>query len=68
METRERLATCADCWIPSGPIPPKPLNTKIVTRWLEKDVFPRIGRDPISKFTGPMLLDVLKKVEQRGFN
>lgn len=45
-----------------------PLNSKIVTRRLEKDVFPRIGHEPIAKLTGPALLDVLKKIEARGFN
>jgi integrase len=55
-------------WIANRSRKWKPLNTRIVTRRLEKDIFPRIGREPISRLTGPVLLDVLKKVEQRGFN
>ncbi|HXQ31330.1 MAG TPA: integrase arm-type DNA-binding domain-containing protein [Steroidobacteraceae bacterium] len=38
---------------------------KVIGR-LEKDVFPEIGRDPISKLTGPKLLEVLRVVEKRG--
>lgn len=41
-------------------------NTKIVTRRLEADVFPRIGSEPIAALTGPRLLDVLRKIEARG--
>lgn len=41
-------------------------NADIVIRRLEKDVFPKIGGDPISKLTGPKLLEVLRAVEGRG--
>lgn len=41
-------------------------NASKVLGRLEKDVFPRIGGDPISKLTGPKLLDVLRAVEERG--
>jgi integrase len=33
---------------------------------LEKDVFPLIGKTPISEIDAPIMLDVLRQVEQRG--
>lgn len=33
---------------------------------LEKDVFPLIGRYPISTVTAPVMLDVLRQIEKRG--
>lgn len=33
---------------------------------LEKDVFPLIGKRPISEIDAPLMLDVLRRVEQRG--
>jgi integrase len=41
-------------------------HAKIVIRRLEKDVFPAIGREPVSKLTGPALSAMLAKVEERG--
>jgi integrase len=41
------------------------------TRWLErmeKDLFPRIGREPLSSITAPQILLVLRAVEARGAN
>jgi len=38
---------------------------KIMARF-EADVFPWIGAKPISEITGPILLDVLRKIEARG--
>ena len=38
-------------------------SEKILGR-LEKHVFPEIGSDPISKLSGPRLLEVLRKVEE----
>jgi integrase len=38
-------------------------------RWIEglvKDVFPYIGRMPIANITAPVVLDTLRRVEQRG--
>ena len=40
-------------------------SEKILGR-LEKHVFPEIGSDPISKLSGPRLLEVLRKVEDTG--
>jgi len=37
-----------------------------VLRRLERDVFPRIGRRPISQIKAPEVLDVLRRVEERG--
>lgn len=35
---------------------------------LEADVFPLIGADPIDEITAPMVLDVIRRIEQRGAN
>lgn len=39
-----------------------------VLKRLESDVFPEIGKLPVSKIKAPMLLALSKKVEQRGAN
>jgi integrase len=39
--------------------------TKILSR-LERDAFPWLGASPISDITGPMILETLRRVEQRG--
>jgi integrase len=39
-----------------------------ILRRLEADVFPVIGRRPIAELEPPELLDMLRKVEQRGVN
>ena len=41
-------------------------HAKRVKRSLEKDVFPYIGTLPIGKIDAPTILDVLRKVENRG--
>jgi integrase len=41
-------------------------NADKVLGRLENDVFPEIGSDPIAKLTGPRLLEVLRKIEERG--
>jgi integrase len=41
-------------------------NAEKVIGRLKKDVFPEIGSDPIGTLTGPALLKVLRKVEERG--
>ncbi|MES2192170.1 MAG: integrase arm-type DNA-binding domain-containing protein [Pseudomonadota bacterium] len=43
-----------------------PRHAGYVMRRLEADVFPRIGRVPISKISAPMLLDMAKSIEARG--
>lgn len=40
--------------------------TDFVMRRLEVDLFPAMGRRPISEIDGPELLDVLRSVERRG--
>lgn len=35
---------------------------------LERDVFPKIGRDPVRDITVPMVLAVLRPIEERGSN
>ena len=37
-----------------------------VLRVLEKDLFPSLGKHPISQITAPQLLDTLRKIEERG--
>jgi integrase len=39
--------------------------TKILSR-LERDAFPWLGSSPIADITGPMILETLRRVEQRG--
>jgi integrase len=41
-------------------------HTKRVTRSLEKDLFPYIGKQPIADITPPELLMALRRVESRG--
>ncbi|MGL4686410.1 MAG: tyrosine-type recombinase/integrase [Commensalibacter sp.] len=41
-------------------------HAKNVLDSLEKDVFPFLGQKPIHEITAPMVLSVLKKVEERG--
>ncbi|TVV75582.1 tyrosine-type recombinase/integrase [Sphingomonas solaris] len=38
----------------------------LVLRALDRDVFPEIGALPIADVTGPMVLDMLRKIEKRG--
>ena len=56
--TREWFETRKDEWAPS-------YGQKIMRR-MEVDVFPFIGAKPVAEITAPMLLDVLRKVENRG--
>lgn len=39
-----------------------------ILRWLEKDIFPWIGKRSISDITAPELLTVLRRIETRGVN
>ncbi|HEX2752817.1 MAG TPA: integrase arm-type DNA-binding domain-containing protein, partial [Alphaproteobacteria bacterium] len=41
-------------------------NTEKVSRRLERDLFPWIGKRPITDITAPELLKVLRKIEERG--
>lgn len=44
-------------------------SKQYATRWIErmeKDLFPWIGRLPITSITAPVLLDALRRVERRG--
>ncbi|MBN2644615.1 MAG: integrase arm-type DNA-binding domain-containing protein [Desulfuromonadaceae bacterium] len=41
-------------------------NTNTVTRRLETNVFPWLGKRPISEITAPELLEVLRRIEERG--
>jgi len=41
-------------------------TVKRVTRWLEGDAFPWIGRRPIGMLTAPEILQVVERVEKRG--
>lgn len=43
-----------------------PRHASYTMRRLEADVFPIIGRKPITELTAPMLLTVIKKIESRG--
>lgn len=41
-------------------------NTNTVTRRLETNIFPWLGKRPISEITAPELLQVLRRIEERG--
>lgn len=41
-------------------------TAKDVLNRLEKDVFPLIGKRPIAEIDGPILVDMLKRIEMRG--
>ncbi len=41
-------------------------NTETVTRHLENNVFPWVGKRPIAEITAPELLTVLRRMESRG--
>jgi integrase len=41
-------------------------HAKKVWHYLEVDIFPHIGDEPIAQITTPQLLDVLRRVEKRG--
>lgn len=43
-----------------------PANTEIVTRLLAVNVFPWVGKKPITEVKAPELLNVLRKMEDRG--
>ena len=55
---REWHAKKAETWAPG--------HVERVLRRLVLYVFPRIGGDPIASVTGPQLLDVLQRIEERG--
>ena len=44
----------------------KPTHAKHVLRTLENDVFPAIGKLPISQITSPQIVALLRKIESRG--
>ena len=41
-------------------------NASKVVRMFERDIFPWIGKTPISDLTAPELLEVLRRIEERG--
>ena len=45
-------------WVPS--------HANRIIRRLERDIFPWIGGSPIAELTAPKLLDVVRRIEQRG--
>lgn len=55
---REWFAKHQHTWAPSH-------AEKIITR-LERDVFPWLGSKPIVEINAPVVLDVLRRIEQRG--
>jgi len=55
---REWFAKREAEWVPSYSVK--------VKAWLEGDVYPWIGAKPIKEVTAPMVLDCLRRVEERG--
>lgn len=43
-----------------------PAHADKIIRRLERDVFPLLGRRPITEITGPELLDVIRRIADRG--
>lgn len=43
-----------------------PVHASDVIRSLERDVFPKIGRLPLTEINAPLVLDVLRPIERRG--
>lgn len=55
---REWHANKADSW--------KESTAKNVLHRLEKDIFPQIGKFPITEIKAPLMLDALRQIEKRG--
>jgi integrase len=56
----------ARAWFDHWKGPKSERHSDYVLRRLEADVFPEIGRRPISEITAPMLVAMAKKIEARG--
>lgn len=66
LKTANSFQTIAIEWFETQQSDKTPGYQKRVLRALEHDLFPSIGETPINKVTAPMLLDALRKVEDRG--
>lgn len=70
LATRLRMGTSfeavARAWFEQWKGPRSPRHADYVQRRLEADVFPAIGRKPISEITAPQLLAIAKRIESRG--
>jgi integrase len=55
---REWLANKADSW--------KASTAKNVLQRLENDIFPILGKHPITEIKAPLMLDALRRIEKRG--
>jgi integrase len=64
METN--FEAVARAWFEHWKGPRTPRHTEYVMRRLEADVFPALGRRPITDITAPQLLAVAKSIESRG--
>ncbi|MBB4618027.1 phage integrase central domain-containing protein [Sphingomonas abaci] len=53
-------------WYDSQEATWSPRYASIVKRSLEQDVFPRLGKLPIEAITTPLVLEVLRPIEERG--
>ncbi|MDQ1919402.1 tyrosine-type recombinase/integrase [Massilia pseudoviolaceinigra] len=56
--SREWYEKQAPAWVPAH-------GDRIIRR-LERDIFPHIGKRPISEITAPQLLEVVRRIEMRG--
>lgn len=56
----------ARAWFEHWKGPRSPRHAEYVIRRLEADVFPVIGRKPVSEVTAPQLLAMAKRIESRG--
>lgn len=58
MVAREWFTKYQPTWVPSH-------SSRIIQR-LERDIFPWLGREPISDIKPPQLLEVIRRIEERG--
>ncbi|MCU7960973.1 MAG: integrase arm-type DNA-binding domain-containing protein [gamma proteobacterium symbiont of Bathyaustriella thionipta] len=72
-EAREKKAAAANSfeavagnWMAHHLSEKSPAYRNKVTRLLQRDVFPWIGREPITELTAPDILDLLRRQERRG--
>ena len=56
----------ARAWFEHWKGPRSPRHADYVLRRLEADVFPSVGRKPVSEVTAPQLLAMAKRIESRG--
>ncbi len=65
INSRNSFQKVAEDWLDVQATNWSPIHLKKVRRSLEVDVYPFIGREPISEISTPLILDVIRKIEAR---